>query len=482
MITEINSENERVDGSFEILQTHNTFDPARNAFLTHPLGSLIMKNALPAVASMLFMAFYQIVDGILVGQRLGPEALASVNVLYPVLAVFVALAVMIGVGGNSRIAVLLGGGETVNACRVLGLITALGVALGVGGSLFVILAFSNILSVLGTSGILGELAGQYLNTLYPFFTSMILIFILEQAVRNDGRANLATVIMASMALLNILLDYLFLFPLNMGIAGAALATGISQSLGAIFFLGYFLVKTIHRRPGLCFGIPGGGLSVLQAIAANGSSEFFNSLALGLTTFLFNRIILSYVGAIGVAAFALVQYMLMVGLMVITGMSIGTQPILSYNYGAGLSHRVRGTLNRLLAASIVLGIIFFTVLQWQTEALALLFIPDNPETLSITLRVGNIVSWSIIFMPVGIVGSVFFTSLEKAGNSLVIAVSRGLVFTVIGLATFPLLWGESGIWVTPVFAEGVTALVAAFLMYRYTINAPSSRATLCCEGN
>ena len=136
-------------------------DPTREAFLTRPLGSLILENALPAVASMLFMALYQIVDGILVGRRLGPEALASVNILYPILALFIGLAVMIGVGGNSRIAVLLGAGETKQARRVLGLVISLGTFLGVTGSLITIFAFSGILTALGTSGALGELAGQY---------------------------------------------------------------------------------------------------------------------------------------------------------------------------------------------------------------------------------------------------------------------------------------------------------------------------------
>ncbi|MEW5919633.1 MAG: MATE family efflux transporter [Bacillota bacterium] len=441
-------------------------DPAREVFLNCPLGMLILKNALPAVASMLFMAFYQVVDGILVGRRLGPEALASVNILYPILAVFVGLAVMIGVGGNARVAVLLGAGETRQARRTLGLITALGTALGIGGTIVVILAFPQILSALGTSGELGELAGEYLIALCPFFAPMILAFILEQSLRNDGRPNMATLVMAAMAILNIVLDYIFLFILNMGIAGAALATGLSQSLVALIFLAHFINKTIRRRPGLGFAVPGGGIPALRAIALNGSSEMFNSLAAGLTTFLFNRIILSYVGVMGVAAFALVQYMLMVGVMIFIGMSNGTQPIWSYNHGAGHAGRVQGTLNRLLAASLVVGIIFFIMLRWQAGAMAALFIPGHTEALALTLRVARIISWSMLFMPVGIVVSMFFTSLEKAGNSMVVAVSRGLVFTVMGLTIFPLLWGEWGIWITPVFAEGATVLVAAFLVYRW----------------
>ncbi|MFU8794790.1 MAG: MATE family efflux transporter, partial [Dethiobacteria bacterium] len=427
-------------------------DPAREAFLTQPLGGLILKNALPAIASMLFMAFYHMADAIMVGRSLGPEALASVNILYPVMAFFIGLAAMIGVGGNARVAVLQGAGKTVEARRVLGLVISLGVGLGIIGSIVTIAALSPILTLLGTSGSLGELAGQYLITLYPFFTTMILIFILEQTVRNDGRPNLATGVMMSMAILNIILDYIFLFPLEMGISGAALATGISQSIGALIFLGYFMRKKFKNAAGLRINTPGGGLDAVRIIAVNGSSEFFNSIAGGLTTFLFNRALLSYIGSEGVAAFAMVQYLIMFGSVVFLGISMGSQPILSYNHGAGLSDRVRSTLKRLILASSLLGLLFFFMLRWQASGMVALFVPDHPETIAITLRASAIISWSLLVMPIGIISSMFFTALERAGSSLLVALSRGLVFTVIGLTLFPALWGEFGIWITPVFAE------------------------------
>lgn len=450
-------------------------DPTRKNFLTRPLGGLIFRNALPAVASMLFMAFYHMADAVMVGRSLGPEALASVNILYPIMAFFIGLAAMVGVGGNARVAVLQGAGETAAARRVLGLVITLGVLLGIVGSLVTVLAFSRILAILGTSSSasLSALAGQYLITLYPFFTMMILIFILEQTVRNDGRPNLATGVMMAMALLNIILDYIFLFPLNMGIAGAALATGLSQSLGALIFLAYFLYKKMQALPGLRIGMPGGGYSSLRLIAFNGSSEFFNSVAAGLTTFLFNRALLSHLGSEGVAAFALVQYLLMFSSVVFIGMSIGSQPILSYNHGAGLADRVRGTLKRLITASALLGVFFFILLRWQAPAMVTLFIPDHPETVALTLRAAAIISWSLLIMPVGIISSMFFTALERAGSSLLVALSRGLIFTVIGLTVFPSLWGETGIWITPLFSETAAVFVTAFLIFRWSVQTERS---------
>lgn len=453
----------------EIYSQTEKHDPAREAFLTQPVGRLMLKNALPAVASMLFMAFYQMADAILVGRRLGPEALASVNVLYPVLALFVGLAVLVGVGGNSRIAVLLGQGKVRQARHLFGFVTAGGAVLGLTGSALVILGLPHILAVLGTSGMLGELAGQYLRALYPFFGPMVLLFILEQAVRNDGQPNLATAVMAGTAVLNIVLDYLFLFPLAMGMAGAALATGISQSLGALLFSSYFVRKTLGNRSGLAFSFPKGSIADLKAIAANGSSELFNSLALGLTTFLFNRVILGYVGSIGVTAFALVQYMLIIGVVMLMGMGNGTQPIFSYNYGAGLYGRVRETLGRLLAVNLLIGAVLFAVLRWQAAAMASLFIPNHAEALLLTLRVANLMSWSLLFMPVGITVSFFFTALEEARSSFTVAVCRSLLFVVIGLLILPALWGDTGVWLTPALTEGASALVAIALVVRWNSN-------------
>ena len=157
-----------------------------------------------------------------------------------------------------------------------------------------------------------------------------------------------------------------------------------------------------------------------------------------------------------------------------GISIGSQPILSYNHGAGLTNRVRGTLGRVITVSVIAAGLFFILLRWQAAGMATMFIPDHPETVAITLRATSMVSWALLIMPIGIISSMFFTALERAGSSLLIALSRGLVFNVIGLALFPGIWGEAGIWITPVFAEIATVIVTVFLLYRW--NTDNGRVT------
>jgi putative MATE family efflux protein len=444
-------------------------DPIRERYLTKPLTGLIFRNSMPAVLSMLVMCLYQIVDGMFLGRKLGPEALASVNLLYPILVILIGLAVMIGVGGNARIGVLLGAADRHNAGRTLSLILCLGTGLGVIGSLITFLALPTIPSVLGAYGILADFATEYLTAILPFFTPLILSFILEQATRNDGRPVFATTVMVSTALLNILLDYLFIFPLDMGIRGAAIATGIANALAAAVFLARFGLKTLRQSQGLILYSPGGGIRVLGKIAYNGSSEMMNELAGGVTTFLYNRTILAMLGAMALASFTIVQYLVIIGMMLLIGLGTGSQPVIGYNHGAGITHRVRGTLKRLLAIGLILGAVLFVLLQTQAGPITRLFIPHHPETLSITIEISRFVSIALLFMPIGIISSMFFTSLLKAGNSLILSIARGFIFTVLGILILPRFLGATGIWLTPVLAEGLTGILAITLLARWYRN-------------
>jgi putative MATE family efflux protein len=438
-------------------------DPARQAFLTQPLGALIVKNTVPAVVSLLVMTAYQVTDGIMVGRSLGHEALAAVNVIYPVVALLVGLAVMLGTGANARMAVLLGAGQTAEARKVLGFVLALGSGLGMIGTLSLWRWAAPLLALMGTDGALHAQAAAYLGTLVPFAVPVILFFILEQAVRNDGRAGFASAVMVGTAIVNIGLDYVFLFLLQMGIEGAALASGLAQMLGAILFVGYFALKTLARRPGLAIGRAAGSWRLLGAIAANGSSELLNCLAAGITTFLFNRILLDHAGAEGVAAFTLVQYLILVAANVFMGISMGSQPILSYNHGAGQPDRVRGTLMRILAAALVFGALGAALMQSHMRILITLFLPHDVVTQTLSQDAGSILSWSLFLMPVGLIGSVFFTALEMVRHSLVVSLFRSLILILVGLAVLPALFGLTGVWLTPVFAEAGTAIVTMVLI-------------------
>ncbi len=435
-------------------------------FLSRSLGQLLWKNVAPAILAMLVMALYQVVDGIMVGRRLGPDALAAVSIGYPVIALFVALAVMLGAGGNARIAVLLGSGEVSAARRVLSALVVLAVALGITGTVVVLTMGRTLTGALGATAEVQELTMVYLATMSPFFVGYILSFILEQGLRNDGRAGAAGAVMAGSAVLNIALDWVFLFRLDMGIAGAALASGIAISLSALIFLGYFLVKKLRRSGGLRLERPTFSLNVMGAIVANGSSELFSALAMGVVTLLFNRTLMRYSGATGVAAFAIVQYLLILVSVFLGGLATGAQPILGQNHGAGRADRVRGTLVRMLVVGEVMAVVLGGIAWFLAAPAAALFVPEHPDAVALTTRAMQLVTWSLLFIPLGTIGSMFYTAIERPVSSLVIAALRTLLLPLPALALLPMVWGADGIWLVPLFTDGIAAVVALVMMAQW----------------
>jgi Na+-driven multidrug efflux pump len=441
-------------------------NPVRQEFLNRPLGVLFIKNAIPAVLSLLFMSAYQVVDALMLAQRMGANALAAVNIIYPVVALLVGLAVMLGVGGNARIAVLAGGGHIYKAGQILGLVICLGSGLGLAGSLIIGLNLHVMVKFLGADDVLTGLSTEYLGALMPFAVPMILFFILEQSMRNDGKSLLATLTIALSILLNIALNYIFLFLLNVGMIGAALATGISQSLGMVVFLGYFLANSVRKKTGLLICYPAFDMKILRDICFNGFSEFFNSIAAGVSTFLFNLLLMEYAGAAGVVAFSVMMYIILIGANLFIGIAGGIQPMLSYNYGAGNLRRVKRTLKLSLVVSCIAGAVLFFFQWFFLDGLVGMFIPDDGTTQSLAVDAGRIISWVLLLMPVGILGSSFLTALEMAKHSLLLSVMRSMVLVLIGLFLLPRLMGLDGLWATPVFAEIGTVIIAGWMILRW----------------
>ncbi len=494
----------------------------RDPMLTEPVGRLLRKYSGPAVLSMLVMAFYQIADGAMVGRRLGAEALAAVNIIYPVIALFVGLALMFGIGGNARIAVLLGSGRTREARSLLSFLVVLGLALGIATTTIVMWFNAPLIALLGATEEISSVAAVYLLTLAPFFTPFVLSFILEHSVRNDGRPGLATVTMVGAAALNIALDYLFLFVLNLGIAGAALASGISQSLSATVFLVYFARQTLAARAGqaatagfiraprtsvgeqvtfagasgaatggavaadagvvapadaqLGFGRPSVSLPVVAQISINGSSEFFASLARGVITLLYNRALVAHVGVTGVAAFALVQYLLMLGWVFYGGIGTGAQPLLSRNHGAGLHGRVLAALQRLMLAGVAIGVVLTAGAWIAAPQMAALFVPNHPAALQVTTEAMRAAAWALLLAPLGIITTIFYTSLEDARSSLLVTLTQGLAAPVVAITFLPRIWAASGIWLVPAVTELATACLSVVLLFTWARARTRVRAT------
>lgn len=271
-------------------------------FGSAPIGKLFIRCTVPAMVGMGFSAIYSITDGIFVGHFIGQEALAAVNLVMPIIMIITALADMVATGSSVRISILLGRSDQTEANRVftvcLGLIAAISSVLGLLGFLFA----RTMMGMMGADGLTADYAVEYLRVFALFMPLCCIYYSTDNYLRVCGRVNLSMTINIVCSLLNIVLDVLLIVVLKQGLWAAAIASSLSMSLGAV----WSLVPFIRKRLPLAFARGWIGGRQMLAILANGSSEFFISIAGSLFAVIINVVLLRLGGATAVAAAAIVE--------------------------------------------------------------------------------------------------------------------------------------------------------------------------------
>ena len=292
--------------------------------------------ALPTMIMMMFMSLYTIVDGIFIAGLMNSMALSACNIIYPAANILMAVGIMLATGGSAVIAAKLGEGKEKDANSSFSLIVLVGVAAGFLGMLFGILFLEPLCRMLGATDALLEYSMDYLRILLLFAPMCMLQMLFQSFFVTAGRPNLGLLLTVTGGLANMVLDYVFMGPLQMGVAGAALATGIGQAIPSVAGLVFFLV----RRKGLRFRRPVMDWKMLGASCFNGSSEMVTNLSTAVVTFLFNIIMLRLAGEIGVAAITIVLYGQFLFNAMYLGFSIGVAPVFSFNFGLRNEQRLR----------------------------------------------------------------------------------------------------------------------------------------------
>ncbi len=329
------------------------------------IGKLLASTAIPAVIGMLLQSIYMMIDGIFVGQGVGPEGLAAVNLAMPYLQIGSAVAFMIGVGGSTYTSIARGAGDDQRARRIYSMagkvLVLSSVVLSATGMLF----SKQIASILGASPNIEAMVAQYVFWLSAFMVFFMASMYFDSGMRILGRPMKAMYALGFVAIANIALDYLLIMVLDMGVQGAAIATGIAQMGGFLFLVGNFTekdsvlklqnTKIVWRD--------------LKPIIYNGSSEFATGIALGISTFLFNWILMAQGGALAVSAYSIVMYIAQIVSMIYFGVATGMQPIISYNHGAGDQKRVGLTLKYAMGTVLLTGLVAGVILFFNNGPLS-----------------------------------------------------------------------------------------------------------------
>lgn len=429
---------------------------------TEPIGKLLLKLALPTVAAQLINMLYNVVDRIYIGHipKDGAMALTGVGVCMPLIMIVAAFAALVGNGGAPRASIFMGKGENENAEQTLGncFFLQFVVSLVLTGLL---LAFNKpLLLAFGASDNTISYAVSYMNiyalgTIFVQLTLGMNAFITAQGFAKTG---MLSVLIG--AVTNILLDPVFIFAMNMGVRGAALATILSQALSCAWVLSFlFGKKTTLRIRAKYMPLKAG---VIGPALALGSSVFIMQASESVISVCFNSSLLKYGGDIAVGAMTILTSVMQFAMLPLQGLGQGAQPIISYNYGAGNIPRVKAAFKLLLKSTVTYSMIFWLLVMSVPRIFASMFTP-NPELLDFT---GN--ALRIYMACMGIFGiqmacQLTFTALGKAGSAIMVAVMRKFILLIPLIYLMPALLPNN-----QTFAVYLAEPIADFLSVVFTV--------------
>lgn len=436
---------------------------------SHALDGAIIptffRYLIPSVIGILAMTSASIIDGIFIGNFVGVEALAAVNLIIPILSLLFGVGLMLSIGGSVRAGKYLGEKNSDAASAIFSKTLVAVLAYGVAVIAFGMMFETTLFRALGATEKLFPLMGEYYRIIMPFLLTQLALIVLYFFVRLDGFPTLAAISLVVGAALNISLDYLFIAVFDWGLMGAAYATGLSQVMPVLVLLTYFFHR--DRKMHVSFRQKNWG-EVFQA-AYNGVSEFINEISAGVIALIFNWMLIQRAGVDGVAAITVVNYLLMIGFMFFFSIGDTSQVMISQNFGARNPQRVRQFLT--LAASIVIVISAFCIflLLGFNEPLIYLFIEDEGSEQTFALAqefVGY--AWPLfLFAGINMLISAYLTALHLAFQSGVVALSRSLILPAFFLLVLYFVFTDYRFVIALPIAEAATFVIALTLYRMYS---------------
>lgn len=426
---------------------------------SNSVSKLFFKYLIPSVTGMLIMSLQIVIDGIFVGRGVGSDGLAGVNIVVPFFGLFIAIGLLIGLGGSTIVSIYLGQGKTNEARKIFTQSILVTFILIVPLAIISLLNIKKLCYLLGSNVEIYTYVYDYLSVTLCFSIVYVLNSALNCFVRNDGAPLFSMIGMVIGAVINCILDYVFIFIFHWGVKGAALATGI----GCLISMSIFLMHFILKRKNLYFVKTSLNMNDLSRIFTNGFPSFFAEMSYAIVMLEFNWAFMKLNGELGVSAYSIVNYIHALMLMVFMGIAQAVQPIISYNFGIGEEKRYKKGLKLAMNTSLISGILFFATGLIFGENFVLLFVRENKELIDITTSGIRLYYISYLFMGINIVIAMFFQAIESSSVSTLLSVSRGLVFISIFVMILPVFMGVNGIWLATPFAEAITLIFSFYFL-------------------
>ncbi len=420
----------------------------------------LLRFTLPSILMLVFTSVYSVVDGFFVSNFTGKTPFAAVNFIMPLLMILGCAGFMFGTGGGALIAKTMGVGDQKKANELFSLIVYVSAVCGVLIAALGIIFLRPIASLMGADGQLLEyciLYGRIILLALPFYVLQYEFQCLF-AVAEKPKLGLYVTIAAGVT--NIILDALLVAIFPMGLAGAAIATAISQFIGGIFPIIYFGRQ--NDSP-LQLGKCSFDKWALAKTCTNGSSELMNNISMSFVSMLFNIQLMKYAGENGIAAYGVLMYVNMIFQAIFIGYSVGAAPVISYHYGAQTDGELKSLRQKSLLLIGIFSVLMLTAGQLLAYPLSAVFVGYDAELMKMTVHAFTIFSFSFLLSGFSILGSSFFTALGDGLTSALIAFLRTMVFQSAAVLILPLIWGLNGIWAAIIVAEVMATLVTLLFL-------------------
>lgn len=422
----------------------------------------LLRFVFPSIMMMIFTSIYGVVDGLFVSNYVGKTSFAALNLIMPFIMILGALGFMIGTGGSAIVAKTLGEGKKEKANQYFSMLVYATVA---GGLLVSVLGFvfvPHIARLFGAEGYMLEQCVLYGRITFVSLTSFMLQNVFQSFFVAAEKPQLGLIVIVAAGCTNMLLDFLFVAVFEWGLAGAAAATATSELVGGIIPLIYFL-----RNNSSLLHLTKAKMEwrILAKTCINGSSELMTNLSMSIVNMVYNFQLMKFAGENGVAAYGVIMYANFIFSSIFLGYSMGSAPLISYNYGAANHTELKNLFQKSLKMISVWGVILVILAVVMSPMLSRLFVGYDAELMEMTNHGFRLYSLAFLICGFNIFGSAFFTALNNGLVSALISFLRTLVFQLAVVLILPMLFGINGIWLAIVVAEALALVITIQFLVR-----------------
>lgn len=421
----------------------------------------LFRFCVPSIVMMVFTSIYGVVDGLFVSNFVGKIPFAAINLVMPVLMILGGFGFMIGTGGSALVAKTLGEGDGMRANRYFSMMIKLTVISSILLAAIGFIWIRPISHMLGATEAMIEDCVVYSRVILLFNTAYMLQNVFQAFFTTAEKPKLGLAATVAAGVTNMALDALFIVAFRWGVAGAALATGVSQCVGGVLPFIYFMCQNSSLLRLVKTGFE---KAALLKACANGSSELMSNISGSLVSILYNFQLLKFAGENGVATYGVLMYVQFIFIAVFIGYTIGTSPVVGYHYGAGNHGELKNILKKSYRIMGIAGIVMMFLSQVLSPALAGIFVGYDRELFDMTVHAFRLFAFSFLLAGANIFTSSFFTALSNGGISAAISFLRALVFQMLSVLILPAFFGLDGIWWAITVAEALAFVISIGFLF------------------